>query len=152
MTTIRRATADDAAPAAEVYIAARHHAVPAIPPMAHPDDAVRVYWTEVLIPTNEVWVAENDNGTIVAVMALEEDWLDQLYVAPGWTGRGIGERLLDVAKEQRPGGLQLWAFQTNVDAHRFYERHGFVEVERTDGSDNEEQSPDVRYRWTPTPA
>ena len=148
MTTIRRATAADAGPAAEVYIRARHHAVPAIPPMAHADEAVRHYWAEVLIPTNEVWVAENDDGDVVAVMALEEDWLDQLYVAPGWTSRGIGAELLNVAKEQRPSGLQLWAFQSNVDAHRFYERHGFVEVERTDGSDNEERSPDVRYRWT----
>ncbi len=29
---------------------------------------------------------------------------------------------------------------------RFDERHGFVEVERTDGSGNEERAPDVRYR------
>lgn len=28
----------------------------------------------------------------------------------------------------------------------FDERHGFVEVERTDGSGNEERAPDVRYR------
>jgi 8-oxo-dGTP pyrophosphatase MutT (NUDIX family) len=31
---------------------------------------------------------------------------------------------------------------------RFYERHGFIEIERTDGSGNEEQAPDVRYRWS----
>lgn len=48
-------------------------------------------------------------------------------------------------------GLTLWVFETNVDARRFYRDHGFVEVERTDGSANEERSPDVRYAW-PGPA
>jgi GNAT superfamily N-acetyltransferase len=149
LTTIRRATGSDAAAAAEVYIAARHHAVPAIPPMAHPDDDVRRHWAEVLLPNNEVWVAESDEGAVIGVLALEDDWLDQLYLAPGWTGRGIGTELLDVAKRQRPSGLRLWAFQSNTEALRFYERHEFVEVERTDGLDNEERSPDVQYRWTP---
>ena len=27
----------------------------------------------------------------------------------------------------------------------FYERHGFVEVDRTDGSNNEDRSPDIQY-------
>jgi hypothetical protein len=31
--------------------------------------------------------------------------------------------------------------------HRFYERHGFVEAERTDGRRNEERAPDIRYVW-----
>ncbi len=149
MLTIRRATGADAPAAADVYIRARHHAVPAIPPMAHPDDDVRRYWAEELIPGHEVWVAE-DADEIIAVMALDEDWLDQLYVAPGRTGQGMGAALLDLAKLERPEGLRLWAFQTNLDALRFYERHGFAEVERTDG-DNEERAPDVLYVWTPQP-
>jgi hypothetical protein len=49
-----------------------------------------------------------------------------------------------------PEGLQLWTFQSNVRAHKFYERHGFIAVETTDGSGNEEQAPDVRYVWTPS--
>ena len=31
---------------------------------------------------------------------------------------------------------------------RFYERHAFEAVERTDGSDNEEGAPDIRYVWS----
>jgi hypothetical protein len=30
----------------------------------------------------------------------------------------------------------------------FYERHGFMAIEFTDGSGNEEKEPDVLYRWT----
>ena len=42
--------------------------------------------------------------------------------------------------------VQLWTFQSNAGARRFYERHGFVAVQTTDG-DNEEQAPDIRYLW-----
>jgi GNAT superfamily N-acetyltransferase len=147
---IRRATAADATVAAGIYIAARNaaNATGAIPPMAHSEDDTRRYWREELVPKVEVWLAE-DAGEVIAVMALDGEWLDQLYVAPGRTGAGIGTALLDLAKERQPTTLRLWAFQSNAGARRFYERHGFVEVDRTDG-DNEEHAPDVLYAWSPT--
>jgi hypothetical protein len=37
-------------------------------------------------------------------------------------------------------------------ARRFYERHGFVAVEHTDGAGNEEREPDVRFLWRPAGA
>jgi predicted N-acetyltransferase YhbS len=82
-------------------------------------------------------------------MALTADEIDQLYVAPGWTGHGIGGRLLSTAKARRPDGLGLYTFQVNAGARRFYERHGFVVVALGDGSSNEEGQPDVRYAWRP---
>src|SRR3954464_1878169 len=72
-------------------------------------------------------------------------WVDQLYVAPAMTGRGIGAQLLSVAKRERPGELRLWTFASNTAAPRFYERHGFVEMDRTDGQDNEEPALDILY-------
>jgi GNAT superfamily N-acetyltransferase len=146
---IRRATTNDAGAAAEVYIRARRAAVPAIPPMAHPDDDVRAYWAAVLVPRRETWVAADDGGAVIGVLVLDDDWVDQLYIAPGDTGNGIGSALLAHAKEQRPEGLRLWTFQSNTGARRFYERHGFVATDQTDG-DNEEQSPDVLYVWKPS--
>ena len=62
------------------------------------------------------------------------------------TGRGIGAELLRLAKRERPQGLRLWTFASNTAAQRFYERHGFVEAERTD-ADNEEGAPDILYVW-----
>jgi len=53
-----------------------------------------------------------------------------------------------VAKRERPHGLWLWTFVSNEGAQRFYERHGFAEVERTDGRANEERAPDVLYAWS----
>ena len=47
----------------------------------------------------------------------------------------------------RPDGFGLWVFEINGPARDFYGRHGFVELERTDGSANEEQSPDIKMVW-----
>ncbi len=144
---LRRAAPGDADAVADVYLAS-FGATYDFPP-AHPDGQVRAWIRTVLIPTEEVWVAIAPGGAVVALMALTPGMLDQLYVAPGWTGRGIGSRLLGLAKARRPDGLDLYTFQVNSGARRFYERHGFVEISRGDGSGNEEGQPDVGYAWRP---
>ncbi|HEU5035112.1 MAG TPA: GNAT family N-acetyltransferase [Mycobacteriales bacterium] len=121
--------------------------MPAIPPTVHTDDDVKHWFRDVVVPHREVWVAcEDEDAEILGLLVLDGDWLDQLYVAPECVGRGIGSTLIGVAKRARPRGLQLWTFASNVGAQRFYERHDFVEVERTEG-DNEEGAPDIRYAW-----
>ena len=79
---------------------------------------------------------------------LDGDWLNHLYVHPDEIGTGVGHALFEHAKARRPDGFQFWVFQQNERARRFYEAHGAVAVEFTDGSENEEKTPDVRYRWT----
>src|SRR4029077_5471793 len=79
---------------------------------------------------------------------LDGDWLNHLYVHPDEIGTGVGHALFEHAKALRPAGLQFWVFQQNERAGRFYEAHGAVAIEFTDGSGNEEKTPDVRYRWT----
>jgi GNAT superfamily N-acetyltransferase len=105
------------------------------------------YFSDVIFVNSEVWLAESDDSRLVGVMVLHEGWLEHLYLDAEWTGRRIGSRLVELAKHLSPDGLQLWAFVSNAAACRFYERHGFVAVEQTDGSGNEEHAPDVRYRW-----
>jgi GNAT superfamily N-acetyltransferase len=146
---IRRATAPDAPATADVYL--RSFAA-ALPTVVRPrsDDEVRAYIRDVVVPLRETWVAEDSRtGAIVGLMVLADDVLSQLYLDPDWRGHGIGDRFVTLAKERSPRGLALRTFQVNEPAHRFYERHGFVEAERTDGSGNEEREPDVRYVWRP---
>ena len=95
----------------------------------------------------ELWIAKNAGGTPVGILVLNGEWVDQLYVEPAMTGRRIGAQLLSVAKRERPAGLRLRTFASNTPAQRFYERHGFVETDRTDGEDNEERAPDILYTW-----
>jgi ribosomal protein S18 acetylase RimI-like enzyme len=149
---IRRATPSDAAAAAQLYLRARRAASAAgtIPPLVHDDDDVMRWLTDVVIPTHECWLAASrESGAAVGMMVLAGDWIDQLYVDPDLTRSGIGAELVAVAKRERPGGLRLWTFVSNVGAQRFYVRHGFHEVERTDGSRNEERAPDIQYVWCP---
>jgi GNAT superfamily N-acetyltransferase len=141
--SIRPAGRDDAIFGAELWLRSRRASVPSIPPPVHSDEEVK-QWVGRLVAANGVWVAEAE-GEVVGVMALTDAWLDQLYVDPEWTGRGIGTRLVEYAKERSPS-LDLWTFQANIGARRFYERNGFVAIAETEG-DNEEGAPDVRYRW-----
>ena len=139
-----------------MLLASRRAGVPAIPPMVHTAEDSRS-WLGGLVERGVVWVAES-GGTdavdgeamrVVGIMVLDDGWIDQLYVSPGWTGRGLGAALVERAKQLSPAGLTLWTFQANTGAQRFYARHGFVAVEHTDGAANEERSPDVRMVWRP---
>ena len=88
-----------------------------------------------------------DDARVIGIASRDGEWVTQLYVAPGHTGMGIGQRLLDrmLAEAAAGGVLRLWTFQRNAGARRFYERNGFVAIELTDGNGNEEREPDVRY-------
>ena len=141
--SLRPATEADADAVATVHLASR--AAAPMPPGVHPDHEVRA-WLGARIAADDVWVAEAD-GRVVAYVRLTPTWLDDLYVDPAYAGQGVGSALLDLAKSLRPDGFCLWVFETNAPARAFYARHGLVELERTDGSANEEREPDVRMAW-----
>jgi GNAT superfamily N-acetyltransferase len=143
---MRRTTGADAAAVAEVFLASFKATY--LFPLAHTDDEVRDWVREVMVATRESWVAVEDDR-VVGWMVVGPGELDQLYVAPERLGRGIGRRLLEVARERSPDGLTLYTFQVNARARRFYERNGFVAEWFGDGSANEEGQPDVRYVWRP---
>lgn len=82
---------------------------------------------------------------MVGIVAFNSDELNQLYVANDQQGKGIGEILLNLAKEHSGGSLFLYTFEINKKAQRFYEKHGFVEIGR--GYENEENLPDIKYEW-----
>jgi len=116
-------------------------------PTLHTPEEDRGFFRGV-VSDREVWVWD-EGGVLLGFAALAGDELTHLYVEPDAHGRGIGGALMDRAKEARPGGFQLWVFQQNANARRFYERHGFVVVRQTDGSGNEERTPDALYAWSP---
>lgn len=145
--TLRRANEADARAAADVWLRARKAAVGAIPQPVRGDEDVRAWFASHVVRDTELWVAVDRAGTLVGILVLQGRWVDQLYVEPTMTGRGIGADLVKLAKRERPDGLRLWTFAANAGAQRFYERHGFVEAHRTDGRDNEEAAPDILYVW-----
>ena len=144
---IRSARSDDAEAIAGVHLDSRHDAMPWLP-VLHSREETNAYFAGDVLVHEEVLVAEV-NELVVGFMALEGDQVDHLYIAPAYQDRGIGDALLAMAKDIRPGGLTLWTFQRNARARRFYEERGFVASEFTDGSRNEEREPDVLYAWWP---
>jgi ribosomal protein S18 acetylase RimI-like enzyme len=142
---IRAAGAADAARVAALLIDARAAFMP-YAPSVHTDDEVRAWVAAALVPGGGVTVAEFD-GRVVGMLATEREadaaWITQLAVDPALVGRGLGACLLAEAMRTLARPIRLWTFQANIGAQRFYERHGFRAILRTDGGDNEERCPDV---------
>lgn len=144
--TIRRGERDDLPAVAELYLSVRKAAVPHMPPLAHDDDDVRRWVDGWSLHLREVWLAVHGER-LVGFANLSPHWLNSLYVDPDVQRGGVGSALLDVVKSRLDGGFALWVFESNAPARAFYERHGLVELERTDGWGNEERSPDIKMAW-----
>jgi GNAT superfamily N-acetyltransferase len=103
------------------------------------------YFRSKILQRDKVWVVEAASYP-VAFMAMENDFIDQLYVHPDHWRKGIGEALLNFAKSQCPEHLWLYTLQVNVTARAFYEKNGFI-AEKFGFSDPPENEPDVQYHW-----
>jgi ribosomal protein S18 acetylase RimI-like enzyme len=147
---IERASSEDAGALAAIFTAARHEAMPWLPRL-HSAAEDRDFIGGRVMAECEVLVVRRE-GRPAGFLALSGDLVEHLYVSPGAQRAGIGSALLDAAKRASPDGLRLWVFQRNQGAVAFYERHGFSEVERTDGSANEEREPDALLAWRPDDA
>ncbi|MEU8924846.1 GNAT family N-acetyltransferase [Kitasatospora sp. NPDC048545] len=145
---LRAAAAEDAGAVTEVFLASRAATMPYLPRL-HSDEATLGWITHVVLPGTRVWLAE-DAGTraLLGFASLDGTLLDHLYLRPDVRRRGIGTQLLEAVKSASPQELSLHVFQKNTEARAFYERHGFVVVDTDDGSRNEENEPDMTYRWT----
>lgn len=145
--SLRPATIEDALAVAEVLLSSRKAFLP-YACSAHTDAAVHQWVRDLLIPSGGVTVASIDAalvGVLATAYEAEVSWVNQLYLAPEYTGQGIGAQLLAHALATLPFPVWLYTFQANMRARSFYERHGFKAIAWTDGSANEEQCPDVLY-------
>ncbi len=93
-----------------------------------------------------LYLARRDDATL-GMLALipATQCLDQLFIAPAAQNRGIGSRLLDFAKTKLPEGIWLKTHADNLNARRFYERHGFRK--REEKLDPRYGYPSVIYHW-----
>lgn len=107
------------------------------------------YFRHEILMKDQIWVAEV-GGRIAAFMAMENEFIDQLYVHPDHWRRGIGEALLNFARERSPQHLWLYTLQVNFNARAFYEKNGFV-AEKFGFSPPPENEPDVEYHWRRSP-
>lgn len=146
MHAIRRAEADDATAVARLFRTVRRVCLPYLPKLHTAAEDLGFFRGRVFAEC-EVWIAQAD--AIDGFIAFRAGWVHHLYVDPARHRQGLGTALLALAmKTNAP--LRLWVFQRNTGAISFYRACGFREIERTDGSRNEEREPDVLMEWTRT--
>jgi ribosomal protein S18 acetylase RimI-like enzyme len=130
----RRATASDASAIAALVKESYAHYVPLIGLRPAPMDADYA----VVVERQAVWVAVGENGSPVGVvvLGLEADHLvvDNVAVAPGSQGLGVGTRLLDIAEsEAKEAGrteVRLFTHVMMTDNIAYYGRRGYLETHR----------------------
>jgi GNAT superfamily N-acetyltransferase len=140
--SLRLATLEDIGAIARIHRASFNAALPHLADLHTPQEDLDFFGSRVL-PTSQVWVSLSDQ-TVTGFAAVKGDWLDHLYVDPNAQDRGFGSQLL-LASTADMAFVQLWTFQINARARAFYERHGFKPTEFTNGANNDEREPDVRY-------
>jgi GNAT superfamily N-acetyltransferase len=142
---LRQLKLDDMDAAARVVRTAFDQALPSLAGLHTPEED-QWFFRERVFETCEVWGAF-DGAAMRGIIAFRQGWIDQLYVLPTAQRRGVGKDLLQVAQNAFDR-LQLWTFQRNAPARRFYEARGFALIQQTDGARNEEKEPDALYLWT----
>ncbi len=116
---------------------------PWMPKLHSSDD--HLHFLRRLVGAGGVRVADAD-GTPVGFLSRDGSEIAALYPLAAVRRQGIGAALLQEAQTS-VAALHLWTFQANAGAQRFYARHGFVEVGRGAGADNDEGLPDLRLSW-----
>ena len=92
----------------------------------------RHYWENkvhdmrtLYLPLSDSLVYEDDeSGEPVGFMSLIDSFLAGLFISPAYQGKGLGTRLLGLAKKIQPN-MELTVYAANSRAIALYERHGF---------------------------
>ncbi len=71
---------------------------------------------------NNIWVY--DDGIVKGMIHMEGSEIVELYVDHFFQNQGVGAALIEYAWENH-SATYLWALEKNVEAIRFYGRHGF---------------------------
>jgi len=124
--------------------------LPGVGPAAMPDRGTMRQWVDEELADGWTVTVADGGGGIVGFVALKpaRRVLDQLFVAPGALGAGVGRALLGCAMAAMPGGFTLFTRPGNGRACRFYERAGLSVA----GEERHPRTAEtvVRYRWAGT--
>lgn len=130
---VRPATAADVGALQELALAAYGHYVARIGGRPGPMDSDYA----ALVQAGLVWVADSAGEVVGLVVLREEDdhvLVENVAVAPGRQGRGVGSRLLahaeDRARAAGRGEVRLYTHEAMHENLAYYARRGFVETHR----------------------
>jgi putative acetyltransferase len=115
--------------------------------MKYEFQGARDFFKNVVVPENKIWVYELGQKP-VGFIAMQNDFIDRLYVHPDFHRQGIGNALIEFARTLSPTHLWLYTDQANKMSRAFYEKNGFI-AEKFGVSPPPESEPDVEYHWYP---
>jgi GNAT superfamily N-acetyltransferase len=144
---LRLANDAESSSVADVLITSHQKFLP-FAPHSHTEIEIKDWVKNSLIPRGLATVAVLEGKIVGVLVTSQEDeiiWINQLYVLPSNIHHGIGTALIALLLKNTTLTVRLYCYQENVHARRFYEKHGFVILEFSDGSDNEAKCPDVLY-------
>lgn len=127
---IHRAKPELAGDLTQIALAAKRH-------WGYPERWMKIWKPQLTfspeyLEENESWVAEIDDAPIAFYTLLEKDgiaWLENLWVSPGWIGKGIGKQLFTHAEDRaRQRGYNLLQLEADPNAAGFYEKMGMYQV------------------------
>jgi ribosomal protein S18 acetylase RimI-like enzyme len=104
---------------------------------------------EKIVPEHRVrLVLDKETMAVIGFLASTPNIVSHLYVHVEYQNKGIGSRLLNLAKQESDGSLRLFTLKSNTNAQRFYESQGFRVVGR--GFEEFWQLEDIEYEWCKT--
>lgn len=93
--------------------------------------AIRTYVPQALCGVEHLIVAQDESGTPVGFMGVQENRLEMLFLDPEAHGQGLGARLLCLGMEQY-GVSELTVNEQNPAAAGFYRHMGFAVYRRSE--------------------
>lgn len=93
--------------------------------------AIKKYVPQALSGIAHLLIAENEVGTPVAFMGIEDGVLEMLFIMPEERGQGLGKQLIRYGIENY-GVERLAVNEQNPQAKGFYEHMGFQVYKRTE--------------------
>ena len=93
--------------------------------------AIKKYVPQALSGIAHLLITENEAGTPVAFMGIEDGVLEMLFITPEERGQGLGKQLIRYGIENH-GVERLAVNEQNPQARGFYEHMGFRVYDRKD--------------------
>ena len=112
-------------------------------------------WQELTISPDDLVLLAEDGGALVGFIAVwcrPDPYIDNLHVASGRQGQGIGKALMaaaaDALQGMGHGTAYLWVFANNRPAIGFYESLGGAVTERAVNAFYGQSVPSLKIEWS----
>ena len=99
---------------------------------------------DIYIPNTETWVYE-DNNAVIGFISMLENEIGGLFVLPNNHFKGIGTQLVNFIKESH-SELDVEVFEKNAIGRAFYEKYGFVQINKYYHTESKNEVLRLRYK------